>query len=338
MKTVQNKRAVIIGIFIFIGIGILLTAVLTLGGKKKPFKKTITLNAVFNDVNGLQNGNNIWFAGMKIGTVKRIAFTDNAQVKVEMSIDETVKHYLKQDAMVKIGSDGLIGNRIMLIYGGTRQSAEIESGDFLRTEKPVNSAQMMNTLEESNQNLSVITDNLKSVSNKMAEGKGTVGQILTNDTLANQLKATAATLRFASENLNLLTLNLAKFTNKMQQNGTLANDVVTDTVLFSRLKEASLQIQEASVNARSLTDNLNDVSYKLRDSSNLAGVVFQDQETADNLRATVENLQAGTKKFDENMEALKHNFLFRGYFRKKAKREQQEQEKAQARAGSSDGR
>ena len=338
MKAVQNKRAVIIGIFIFIGIGILLTAVLTLGGKKKPFKKTITLNAVFNDVNGLQNGNNIWFAGMKIGTVKRIAFTGNAQVNVEMNIDEEVKRFLKQDALVKIGSDGLIGNRIILIYGGTKSAVEVESGDFLRTEKPLNTSQMMNTLDESNQNLSVITDNLKAVSNKMAEGRGTVGQLLTNDTLALQLRATASTLRSASENINLLTVNLANFTEKMQQRGSLTNDLVTDTVIFSRLTEASLQIKEASVNAKSLTDNLNNVSYKLRDSSNLAGVVFQDQETADNLRSTVENLQAGTKKFDENMEALKHNFLFRGYFRKKAKREQQEQQKAEAQASNQNAR
>src|SRR4030095_10642585 len=206
MKAVQNKRTVIIGMFVFIGIALLLTAVLTMGGRRKAFKKTITLNAVFNDVSGLQNGSNIWFAGTKIGTVKNISFTDSALVQVEMKIDKKVQHYLKKDAKIKIGSDGLIGNRIILIYGGTKSGAEVESGDFLQTEKPLNTSQMMNTLDESNQNLSVITDNLKEVSNKMAEGKGTVGQLLTNDTLAAQLRATAATLRSASENINLLTV------------------------------------------------------------------------------------------------------------------------------------
>jgi phospholipid/cholesterol/gamma-HCH transport system substrate-binding protein len=115
----------------------------------------------------------------------------------------------------------------------------------------------------------------------------------------------------------------------MQKQGSLTNDLVNDTVLFSRLKAASLQIQQASSNAKELTQNLQEVSYRLRDSSNLAGVVFQDKEAADNLRLTVENLQAGTKKFDENMEALQHNFLFRGFFRKKAKQQQQEQQKNQ---------
>ena len=86
-----------------------------------------------------------------------------------------------------------------------------------------------------------------------------------------------------------------------------------------------MQIQEASQNAKELTNNLNDVSYKLKDSSNLAGVLLHDQQSAANLRVTVENLQSGTKKFDEDMEALQHNFLFRGFFRKRAKQQQQQQ-------------
>ena len=70
----------------------------------------------------------------------------------------------------------------------------------------------------------------------------------------------------------------------------------------------------------------------MKDSSNLAGVVLQDKEAADKLRSSVENIQSGTKKFDENMEALKHNFLFRGYFRRQEKRRQQEAQRVQAQA------
>jgi phospholipid/cholesterol/gamma-HCH transport system substrate-binding protein len=85
-----------------------------------------------------------------------------------------------------------------------------------------------------------------------------------------------------------------------------------------------LQIQEASENAKELTDNLKAVSYNLKDSSNLAGVLFNDKEAAANLKITVENLQSGTKKFDEDMEALQHNFLFRGFFRKRAKQQEKQ--------------
>jgi len=332
MKTAQNKRTVIVGMFIFFGLLILVIAVLTMGGRKNAFEKTITLNAVFNDVSGLQKGNNVWFAGMKAGTVKKVTLSGYGQIDVEMKIKKDMMDYIHRDAKIKIGSDGLIGNRIVIIYGGTESAFAVRSGDTLRSEMPLNSAQMMNTLQESNQNLSAITSNLKTVSTKLAEGEGTLGQLFTEDSLANSLKLTANTLRYASESVQLLTSNLAAYTTKMQQKGVLANDFVSDTIFFNRLRSASLQIQEASQNAKELTDNLSQVSYRMRDSSNLAGVVLQDKESADKLRATVENLQSGTKKFEENMEALKHNFLFRGYFRRKEKREQAEAQRAQTTA------
>jgi len=332
MKTSQYKRTVIVGMFIFFGIVILVIAVLTMGGRKNAFEKTITLNAVFNDVSGLQKGNNVWFAGIKVGTVKKVEFAGQGKIDVEMKIKTQSKDYIHRDAKVKIGSDGLIGNRLVIIYGGTVLAHAVKPGDTLQSEMPLNSAQMMNTLQESNQNLSAITSNLKSVSSKLAEGEGTLGQLFTEDSLANSLKMTANTLRYASQSVQLLTANLAAYTHKMQQKGVLANDLVSDTIFFNRLKDASVQIQEASKNAKELTDNLSQVSYRMKDSSNLAGVVLQDKEAADKLRSSVENIQSGTKKFDENMEALKHNFLFRGYFRRQEKRRQQEAQRLQAQA------
>jgi len=329
MKAEQSRRAIIVGLFIFFGIAILLGGILVLGGQRKTFQKTIALNAVFNDVGGLQKGNNIWFSGVKVGTVKKLKLLSQTQVEVEMRIEKHSEDFIRKDSKAKIGSDGLIGNRIVIIYGGTQNTPAVRSGDTLQTEMPINSAQMMNTLQESNKNLSAITTDFKVVSKRLANGEGTVGKLLTDDSMARQLAATAATLQLASTNIQLLTANLADYTSKLQKQGALTNELVNDTILFSRLKSASLQIQEASRNAKELTDNLNDVSQKLKDSSNLAGVVLHDQGTADNLRTTVENLKAGTKKFDEDMEALQHNFLFRGFFRKRARQQQTQQKQQQ---------
>jgi phospholipid/cholesterol/gamma-HCH transport system substrate-binding protein len=328
MKPVENKRSMLVGAFIFFGIAILLIAVLTLGGRKKFFEKTITLSAVFNDLTGLQKGNNIWFSGVKIGTIDGVKILGESKVEVMMKIEKQSKDFIFKDAKAKIGSDGLIGNRIVIIYGGTPGMATVQSGDKLQTAAPLNSAEMMNTLDESNKNLSAITSDFKIVSRRLAGGEGTIGELLTDDSMANHLQATAIMLQYASDNIRLLTENLANYTTQMQKKGALTNDLVNDTVFFARLKAASLQIREASENAKDLTKNLQEVSYRLRDSSNLAGVVFQDQKTAANLRLSVENIQAGTKKFDENMEALQHNFLFRGFFRKRARQQQQQQKKA----------
>lgn len=330
MKPIQRKRSMIVGAFIFFGVVFLLIAVLTLGGRKKVFDKTITLSAVFNDVTGLLEGNNIWYSGVKIGTVDEIKILRQSKVEVVMKIEKRYKDFILKDSKAKIGSDGLIGNRIVIIYGGTPGMPIVRSGDMLQPEAPLNSAEMMNTLQESNKNLSSITSDFKIVSKRLANGEGTVGALLTNDSMAKHLQATAIMMQNASNNIQRLTENLADYTTKMQKKGALTYDLVNDTMFYTRLKAASLQIHEASENARELTSNLREVSYRLRDSSNLAGVVFQDQETAANLRSAMENIQAGTKKFDENMEALQHNFLFRGFFRKREKQQQQQQQKQAA--------
>src|SRR5215467_984523 len=187
MKAVQNKRAIVVGLFIFFGLAILFGGILVLGGQRKTFEKTITLNAIFNDVGGLQKGNNIWFSGVKVGTVKRLKLVRQSLVEVEMRIEKQSEDFIRKDSKAKIGSDGLIGNKIVVIYGGTHTVPAVSSGDTLQTEMPMNSAQMMSTLQESNKNLSAITSDFKVVSRRLADGEGTVGKLLTDDSMARQL-------------------------------------------------------------------------------------------------------------------------------------------------------
>jgi phospholipid/cholesterol/gamma-HCH transport system substrate-binding protein len=328
MKPAQKQRTVIVGIFILAGAIILIAGVLVVGGKRNSFEKTISLNAIFDDVSGLQRGNNIWYSGVKIGTVKKVRLIRNKKVDVLMDIEQSSQNLIYKDAKAKIGSDGLIGNKIVIIYGGTERMLPVKSGDTLLVENILSKEQMMNTLEESNRNLSAITSDFKIVSKRIAEGQGSIGRLLTEDSLMNMLQSTAERLQLSSLYMQMLTSNISSYTAKLQTKGTLTNDLVTDTIFFNKLKQAAWQIEQASGNAKELTNNLKLVSYQIKDSSNLAGVVFNDTQSATNLRLAVENIQAGTKKFDENMEALQHNFLFRGFFRKRAK--QQEQQKKMA--------
>ena len=133
MDNQHSKRAVIVGIFIELGLLILVAAVLVLGGEQKRFGKTMQVKAVFDDVSGLKAGDNIWFSGVRIGTVRRIRFTGQAQVEVDLSIEQKSHEFIRKDARCYIGSDGLIGNKVVNITGGSRRAAPIEAGDRLRT-------------------------------------------------------------------------------------------------------------------------------------------------------------------------------------------------------------
>jgi phospholipid/cholesterol/gamma-HCH transport system substrate-binding protein len=321
MSTSKNKQAVVVGIFILIGIVIFIAGVLTLGGQRKTFVKTIPVKAYFKDVSGLQPGNNIWVSGVKVGTVKSVKLAGNAAVEVIMNIEHNAQEFVRKDARAKIGSDGLIGNRIVVIYGGSPAVSPVSAGDVLKVDKPLSTDEMLATLQENNQNLLDITSNFKAISKKIVEGEGTVGQLISDKSLINHLQAAVLTLEKASKNAQNVTSNLSVYTSKLQEKGSLANDLVTDTLVFARLREAVVQIQAVAESAGNITDDLKTASESLHSSKSPVGLLLNDQEAATNLKATLQNLQSSTQKLDENMEALQHNFLFRGYFRKRAKAE-----------------
>ena len=328
MKTANNyKRGIIVGVFIFIGIVIFIVAILTLGGQQKTFQKAVLVKAFFSDVEGLQKGNNVWFSGVKIGTVKKISFKGSAIVEVDLNIQESSKQYIRRDAKAKISSDGLIGNKIVVIYGGTDKNPQVENGDVLVVDKAVTTDEMFNTLQINNKNLLDITGDFKVISKRLSNGEGTVGKLLTDETLLNDMQKVMATLQKAAINTERLTSTITAYTGKLNNRGTLAHELVSDTVLYARLKQTSAQIETLSQTAKAAVNDLKNstetVNAGLNNKNTPAGLLLKDEGVARDLKSTLHNLNTSTQKLDENMEALQHNFLLRGFFRKKAKRDEE---------------
>ncbi|MBX3255818.1 MAG: MCE family protein [Chitinophagaceae bacterium] len=321
MEAQKNRKAVITGIFAAIGIAIFITGIFTLGGQQKVFVRSVNVFAVFDDVSGLQQGNNIWFSGVKIGIVKKIEFYNNSQVKVTLHIEEKAREFIRADAKAKIGSDGLIGNKIIVIYGGSTGAPAIEGGENLAVEKTVGTDDMFATLQESNMNLIDITRNIKAVSKQLADGQGTLAALLNERTLYNEMTSIMASLKRAVNNSEKLTAGIANYSARLQTPGTLASDLVSDTTIIPELKYTAQQLNIASSAIVALSDNIKDATFALSDSNNTVSVLLRDEKAAADLRAILTNLNTGSKKLDENLEALQHNFLLRGFFRKKAKRE-----------------
>jgi len=321
MRNLKGLRAVLTGVFVLVGIGILLAGVFIIGGKDKSFEKSVTVNAIFNDVNGLAKGSNVWYSGVKIGIVKKVSFVQNG-VEVSFSIEEDVQQKIRKDTKVKLGSDGLIGNKILVLYGGSAASPEVESGNTLVVENGIGTEEMMATLQGNNKNLLDITNDLKVVSKALAAGKGTIGKLLNDPTISNSLQTAMASLDRAGRNAQVLTSNLSEFSKKLNNEGYLFNDLATDTTIVASLKQTAAQLNQVSLSANTVVDNLNATTAKLNSDKGPVGVLLNDETAAANIQGTLMNLEAGTKKLDENMEALQHNFLLRGFFKKRAKTEE----------------
>lgn len=328
MRSTGSRRAVIVGIFIFLGLAIFIITVLTLGSQKKAFGDAITVKSIFDNVNGLKKGNNIWFSGVKVGTIDKVTLIGNGKVEVDMNIEEQSIPFIRKDARARLSTDGLIGNKIIEIYGGTLKAPQIEEGDQLNNDKLLSTDEMMNTLSKNNDNLLTITNNFKILSGKLVEGKGSIGKLLTDETFANELDKAMLTLNKVSANLAGLTANVTDYTSKLNNKGTLANDLVTDTVIFSRLRSTVAQLQEVAAKSKQVVSNLDSATQTLNAGLNNknvpVGMLLSDEKTSAGLKTTLQNLQSASKKLDEDLEAFQHNFLFRGFFKKKAKNEKKD--------------
>ncbi len=316
MNESPNKRAVIVGLFVFIGLIFFLAGILIVGNLRETFNRKMELVSLFDDISGLQPGNNIWFSGVKIGTVSSLNFHGKSQVEVNMNVAISAQKYIRKDAKVKISNDGLIGNKILVIYGGTEEFAQVQEGDTLEVEKTFTSEDMINTAQENNKNILAITNDVKAITKKLAAGEGSIGKMLDDSLMYTNINATIVSLQKASAKAQQMLNSLADFSSNLNKKGTLANELTTDTVVFKSVKASVLQLQQMADTATALITNIKQISSNPNSS---IGVLLHDEEAGAHLKASLKNLESSSKKLDEDLEAAQHNILLRGFFRKKAK-------------------
>ena len=318
MNESYNKRFVIVGVFVFIGLLFLGAGILIIGDLHRTFEKKVEVISLFEDVAGLQRGNNIWLSGVKVGTVSEMAFYGKSQVEVTMQIDINAQKFIPKDSKVKISSDGFIGNKILVIYGGSPNVKEIQGGDTLIVEKTFTSEDVINTLQESNKNLLSITNDIKALSKKLINGEGSIGKLLNDNSIYDNINATTLSLQHATEKAQQLIGSLATFSSNLSKKGSLINQLTTDTVVFNSVKASVVKLQQIADTASVF---ITTIKKEGSNPNSSMGILLSDEKTGSDLKETMKNLDSSSKKLDEDLEALQHNFLLRGYFKKKAKTE-----------------
>jgi phospholipid/cholesterol/gamma-HCH transport system substrate-binding protein len=319
MSEVNTRKRLAVGIFISIGLAILLVTVFTIGGQHKTFVKRFHLHVIFDDVQGLQSGNNIWLSGMKVGTVGRIAFYGKSQVEVVLNIEEKAQPHIRKDSKARISTDGLVGNKIVVIEGGSDSARPIANNDRLNAEHLAGTQEMFASLQASGTNLLEITGNLKAISKKISDGQGTLGQLINDPAIADKMRSSIEHLRTATAGSEAMIANLEDFSARLRRSDGLANQLITDTTVFSRLKGAIVQLNLAADQASQFTSSLRTAGQNLNNKTSPVGVLLNDEDAAADLQRTLKNLRVSSKELSDDLEAVQHNFLLRGFFKKKNK-------------------
>lgn len=227
MDTHTQKFKIRLGLFVAGGLTLFILAVFIIGKQKNLFNPVFKLTSTFHNVSGLQIGNNVRFSGINVGTVDNIVIINDSTVRTDFLIKEEIRKFIKTDCRIAIGSEGIIGDKLVTISQGSADAPLIKEGQRLESNEPVETDVIMASLAITAGNAEVITRELAEIMIKINSGTGTLGRLI------------------------------------------------------------------------------------------------QDKTLAENLDKTIVNLKQGSKSLDENMTAIKHNILFKGYFNKKAKKEAQ---------------
>lgn len=333
----KNSNNLKLGAFVLIAFVLFTYGLYRIGGQQNFLSNDLTLYVDFPDVKGLRPGNNVRYSGITIGSVEEIRILNDTTLRVRLAIAQNASDYLRKNARAEVGSSGLVGNMLVNIRPGPGHGDPIVAGDVLTARQSVDMTDMTDLLAASNQRIERITDQMLQITEKINQGQGSIARMLNDQQMAGhldqsmaQMAATSRSLQAAARNLAHLTAQvnagkgnlgyLVRDTSLKTQISLLSNNldtlvrVRTESVLDSMEVLAST-LSDASRSVQSLVDNLDQ-------NEGVISALMADSSLTQDLRATLQNLERGTDKFDENMKALQSSWPFRKYFRKKSREKQ----------------
>jgi phospholipid/cholesterol/gamma-HCH transport system substrate-binding protein len=323
-KTVTQKIS--LGFFVIIGLIIFVLAIYFIGDKQKMFGRTNHLTAVFNNVNGLQLGNNVRYSGINVGTVRGIEMVNDTVIRVDMIIDDAILKHIKKDAIATISSDGLVGNMIISITPGEGTQPLVKAGDEIRSFNRIRTDDILNTLNVTNKNAALITTDLLKITKKMTEGKGTLGLLVSDTIMGNDLKETMNYLKLTSKGTLTTVTNLnAIITTLNDKNNVIG--VIKDSAVANKIKNIVINLDQSSKGINKVVNNLNATILNIKDGKGAINYLSNDTKLVRKIDSTMTNINDASFRLNENLEALKHNFFFKGYFKKLEKEKLKEQKK-----------
>jgi phospholipid/cholesterol/gamma-HCH transport system substrate-binding protein len=311
-----------LGGFVLAGVVFLVFSLYMIGRNRNLFGATFTLSTNFRSINGLVAGNNVRFAGIDVGTVQSISVVNDTSVLVVMVIDRKMRPFIKTNSIASLGTDGLVGNRLVNINSAPGQFPGVTDGDVIPSRIPVETDEMLRTLQLTNNNIAVITENLKQVSVRL-NGSSTLWNILADTMIAKDLKSAAAHFNHAAANTQVATEGARGMVDRLASGEGIANAIFVDTSLRKQLENSIHGLQKTSASLDTAAVQLKDVISSIKHGKGTAGVLLTDTTLSKKVSQTVSNIEEGTGRFSENMEAMKSNWLFRRYFRKQEEKKRQ---------------
>lgn len=305
-----------LGLFVLVATTCLVAGLYYIGSKKNIFSSTIKVSADFSNIGGLMSGNNVRFNGINVGTVSQVYPVSDTAIKVEFTIDTKSTQFINKNAIVSIGTDGLLGNKIINISPGETGALPVQDGDLLKAMNPIQMEEALRTLVMTNDNLNAITFNLKGVSEKF-NNTNSLWRLLTDTVVAENVRNAVVRIKLTSDYSAIITGDLKKIVQDIKAGKGTAGALLVDTEFSHNLNQTIVNIQALSDSVAIITGNFRNISENLRNGNGTVGTLLTDTTFVHDLNLSMVNIKAGAGNFNDNMEALKHTWPLKRYFKKK---------------------
>lgn len=340
-----------LGVFITFGVLLFVVAIYFIGVNRNLFGSNFVLRSEFKDVSGLKQGSNVRLSGINIGTVSKIDFISDSLVLVKLLIRKDVQQYIKTDAIASIGSDGLVGDKVLIITPGSTSNTMVNNNDLIASFKVIEIEDILSSVKASADNAKIITDQFVQFSNKMNDKNGLLYKIMTNQDFAFKIDNII-------NNLQVSVNEIARFTPKMNDKNGVIDKVFTNKDWANSLEKSIYNLQSSSNDISGLTTKLNDknnmisqilyndtivpafnktirnleissnelvkFTSKINNDETVLSKLINNPKLAKSLDSTLINIEKRVEEFKELEEAAKNNFLLKSYFKKKNKKERKE--------------
>lgn len=279
-----------LGMFVTLGLVLFVITIYFIGKQQNLFGSTFKLQAQFKSVSGLKIGNNVRFSGINIGTVNGIELINDSTVLVSLVIKKEIQKFIKTDAFAAIGSDGLMGDKVLTISPGNTSTTIVKDNDNIATKKAIEMADVMSSVKTSVDNAGIITAQLAQFTTKMNNGNGALSKLISDEAFSNSLKSTLTNLQTSSS-------EFAKFTTKMNDGKGALSKLVSDEKFGNTLDSTMSNLQSGS---KKLSDNMEAVQHNF-----LLKGFFNKKKRAEDKKIALEKKAIELKKKNELKQAAK---------------------------------
>jgi phospholipid/cholesterol/gamma-HCH transport system substrate-binding protein len=310
----------VVGVFVLSAVLLFSVGLFLIGNRQKAFVHHVDFFTYLNDVNGISPGSKVRVSGFEAGQVTGLDLPDlpSDKFRLRLHVDSKLHRLIRDDSFVTVESDGLVGDKFLMIHEGTDQAPEAASGTTLPSKEPIELAAVIEkatgVMDQANATIGDIrtkvdgtldaitttVNDTNGIVTGIRSGKGTVGMLLNDQQTATAAKSAVGNVQQAAANLNQVTVQ--------------AKQVMADLQSRDLFGKAEATLNNAKDASRHLSRASEQVSLTLTDA---LGPDRSGENAGQNIRETLSNVNLATANMADDTEALKHEFFFRGFFKKR---------------------